>query len=559
MNPQIQVTITGNSADLQAAVDKASGSLESLGEVADTTAGQVDAAGAASATAVPEIEATGASAEAASGGFDLLGGSMLTALAPLAALFLGFKGIQDIISSGKAQIDQWNNAQAQLANTLNNGNGVIGITVEQIDALANSTSKNTAITSANTLAADAQLANAKLSAPVYAMAAKSIDDIGTAMANAKGQAVPSSQQMAQAAKLLGTALQDPTTGVNALKRAGIELTAQQQDQVKALQATGDTLGAQTLLMQDFATATNDKAVTATKTFAGQTAVLKKNLDDLSGSIVSGIEKAISDLGHAFLADLPFMEKLGGYIRDFLQPFFKALTDVIEKDLIPTIEKHKAGLADLLKGMTILLAIALSPLIIGFALWMASVIAITAVISWLINVISDLINWFKHAYDDIKQWVTDVVNWFSALGADIAKAISGIEAIIEAPFTAAFKTIKSGIADVVSTFDRAKNDLTAAPGHAVSGISGLLDKIPGFANGVTNFSGGLAMVGENGPELVNLPNGSSVTPNSKISNSSSVTIGTIVLSSAEAVNTFFNQIDRDNILVSKGLSPARGLS
>jgi hypothetical protein len=37
-------------------------------------------------------------------------------------------------------------------------------------------------------------------------------------------------------------------------------------------------------------------------------------------------------------------------------------------------------------------------------------------------------------------------------------------------------------------------------------------IPGFANG-TNFApGGLAMVGERGPELVNLPRGSQVIPN-----------------------------------------------
>jgi DNA-binding transcriptional MerR regulator len=37
------------------------------------------------------------------------------------------------------------------------------------------------------------------------------------------------------------------------------------------------------------------------------------------------------------------------------------------------------------------------------------------------------------------------------------------------------------------------------------------RVPGFAGGVENFSGGLALVGERGPELVNLPSGSSVTP------------------------------------------------
>lgn len=42
------------------------------------------------------------------------------------------------------------------------------------------------------------------------------------------------------------------------------------------------------------------------------------------------------------------------------------------------------------------------------------------------------------------------------------------------------------------------------------------KIPGFAEGVTNFSGGLAVVGERGPELVRLPRGSDVIPNNSIS-------------------------------------------
>lgn len=37
------------------------------------------------------------------------------------------------------------------------------------------------------------------------------------------------------------------------------------------------------------------------------------------------------------------------------------------------------------------------------------------------------------------------------------------------------------------------------------------RVPGFAGGVENFGGGLAMVGERGPEVVNLPRGSDVIP------------------------------------------------
>lgn len=48
----------------------------------------------------------------------------------------------------------------------------------------------------------------------------------------------------------------------------------------------------------------------------------------------------------------------------------------------------------------------------------------------------------------------------------------------------------------------------------AGLSSLFDAgIPAFAAGTDNAPGGLAMVGENGPELVNLPGGSSVIPNS----------------------------------------------
>jgi hypothetical protein len=42
--------------------------------------------------------------------------------------------------------------------------------------------------------------------------------------------------------------------------------------------------------------------------------------------------------------------------------------------------------------------------------------------------------------------------------------------------------------------------------------GVRKLIPGFADGVRNFSGGLAVVGERGPELVNLPKGADVFSN-----------------------------------------------
>ncbi len=56
-------------------------------------------------------------------------------------------------------------------------------------------------------------------------------------------------------------------------------------------------------------------------------------------------------------------------------------------------------------------------------------------------------------------------------------------------------------------------LTTASGNVSALASGI--KIPGFASGTNYAPGGIALVGENGPELVNLPTGSKVVPNTKL--------------------------------------------
>lgn len=61
-------------------------------------------------------------------------------------------------------------------------------------------------------------------------------------------------------------------------------------------------------------------------------------------------------------------------------------------------------------------------------------------------------------------------------------------------------------------------VVAAVGGVQMGIAAAtpLPEIPAFAKGVSNFIGGAALVGEQGPEIVNLPMGSSVIPNNGLS-------------------------------------------
>lgn len=63
------------------------------------------------------------------------------------------------------------------------------------------------------------------------------------------------------------------------------------------------------------------------------------------------------------------------------------------------------------------------------------------------------------------------------------------------------------------------------------------KLPGFANGVANFKGGMALVGENGPEVVTLPRGSSVIPSGSGMGNTYITIapGAIVITQLPGQN------------------------
>ncbi len=94
-------------------------------------------------------------------------------------------------------------------------------------------------------------------------------------------------------------------------------------------------------------------------------------------------------------------------------------------------------------------------------------------------------------------------------------------------------------------------INAAIRGAFSGVPGLpVPQIPGFANGVRNFAGGLALVGERGPEIVSLPSGANVYSNEE---SRSMAGGTVI----NQTNNIYNQVDMDeaNARLAWGLASA----
>lgn len=126
----------------------------------------------------------------------------------------------------------------------------------------------------------------------------------------------------------------------------------------------------------------------------------------------------------------------------------------------------------------IIAIIISVLIgLGYTLWQ-NWDKLTAKGTFL----GDKIQWVKDRFNQLKDSITGMIQ---ALGnIRMPKALTDI-------------------------FDKIKG-LGNVPG--LGALFGGKGKVPGFADGVRNFGGGLAIVGEQGPELVNLPKGADVFTN-----------------------------------------------
>lgn len=108
-----------------------------------------------------------------------------------------------------------------------------------------------------------------------------------------------------AVRQVGLALQDPTTGLIALRRSGIAFSESQKDLIKKLVDTGQAAKAQQIILGELERRFAGSAAAARNTLGGALAGLKNQIGDLfeggggTGGLASGINnitKALSDPG-----------------------------------------------------------------------------------------------------------------------------------------------------------------------------------------------------------------------------------------------------------------------
>lgn len=178
------------------------------------------------------------------------------------------------------------------------------------------------------------------------------------MSQALGQDVKGS------ATQLGKALQDPILGVTALRRVGVNFTADQQKVIKSLVESGQAAKAQKLILKELNTEFGNSARAAGQTFSGQLTILKNRLNDIQETIGQVIVTAITPFiarASDFITSidweatinrtlaslrtlwlnvlLPFTKQVYNtalQIYNFLRPSLLALWNTVQTQVLPTL-------------------------------------------------------------------------------------------------------------------------------------------------------------------------------------------------------------------------------
>jgi phage-related protein len=178
------------------------------------------------------------------------------------------------------------------------------------------------------------------------------------------------------------------------------------------------------------------------------------------------------------------------------------------------------------------------------------------------------DYFNRSRDDAvnstTSLVTTVAAWFQSLPGKVGSAASSLWQGAKSAFSSfknsVFKWANDTINSIVGAFSELPGKIGSAIGGAIEGAKQNIGNFFGdignafsqgfnigaFANGTNYAPGGPALVGEEGPEIVNLPRGSQVitadrTERMLSGGGTSVNVGQVIINDGRDVRMFFNDL------------------
>lgn len=301
-----------------------------------------------------------------------------------------------------------------------------------------------------------------------------------------------------ATQSFGKALADPEKGLARLARAGIIFTDAQEEQVKAMVAAGDTLGAQEVILaaiEERYRGTNEVLASSSAGVAAQAFEDLANAGEDLGAIflpiLARLAQGLSAVAHWF-TDLP------APMQGFLATFGVVLAAIGPAAFVigKLVSSFQAviGVFNLLK-----IALLTNP----FTALALAVAAIAALI---------ILNWdkiwafLKGVWENIKKALGGLADFFTETWEGLVSATTTAwEAVI-----GIIKGAINGIIDVINSFFSFLNnfqigipEINVGPVHVGGGVIDPFNigLIPHLASGGIIDSPTLALIGERGPEAV----------------------------------------------------------
>jgi len=314
------------------------------------------------------------------------------------------------------------------------------------------------------------------------------------------------------AKLLGKALQDPTQGMGALRRAGVNLSAAQQDQIKNMQKSGDLLGAQKMLLGEVEGQVKGTAAAT----AGSGAKMRVAYEEMQVSIGTALIPAIKVLRGELTGVFNFVSANASW----LVPLIAGLTTLAVT--VYTVSKAIQMFTLVWKGVQVAIAatkvawlllnvaFAASPLgviIIGVMLVIGALVLLYLKVDWFrafVNAaMAAIVAFFMAGWNAVVGIFNSVSSWLQGWGGLLVVLLTGpiglafvlINAFVHGGISGVLSMLSGWVSTIGSIVSPIVNIITAPfravwgviygvfIGPTISGISSLVGTIAGIMQGV----------------------------------------------------------------------------
>lgn len=350
----------------------------------------------------------------------------------------------------KGSLDEAKDAQkanADLAQTLKSTKGAAGMTMQSLNDLTQALMNNTTFSDDEIKAGESMLLTfTNIGKNVFPQATAAVLDFAQKMGT----------DPKNAALTLGKALNDPATGLSKLTKSGVTFTAQQQEQIKAMEKAGNTAGAQKLMIAELNKEFGGQAAAAAQTYDGQQKQLGNTMKEIKETIGTGLMPALANL---LKACMPIIQGIANFISknpqltaailaiiaavsilvggmSVLNTVMSVFSMVMGASVAPTAAAGAAaggaaaGFGALLLPITLVVA-AIAAVAVGAVLVVKNWSSINNFFIGIWNGIKGAFagagDWFKNTFQSAKEGVqsawSNAGTWFSGIGNNIKNAFN----------------------------------------------------------------------------------------------------------------------------------------